>query len=256
LNELSFAQASHPVKSVPVPCEPTDDTLLTRFNAHFEMQTADTPERIKMAHRIRHQVYCVENLHEKSEKPDGVETDDFDLHAVHSLLIYRAAQTALGTVRLILPLPNDLHRSFAVQRVMNESARRELDKLPLHSTAEVSRFSISRQFRRIANDSGEPEESAFVSNSGPLMRLGLIQAVIRMSTEAGITHCCALMEPTLLRMLAAMGIRFRPIGPLVEFRGLRQPCCCRISDVLSTVRQQRPAFWSVLTDGGALASAF
>jgi N-acyl amino acid synthase of PEP-CTERM/exosortase system len=56
------------------------------------------------------------------------------------------------------------------------------------------------------------------------------------------------MEPTLLRMLAAMGIRFRPVGPSVEYHGLRQPCYCVVSDVLKSVRYERPTFWSVLTD--------
>ena len=61
-----------------------------------------------------------------------------------------------------------------------------------------------------------------------------------------------MMEPTLLRMLAAMAIRFRAVGPLVEFHGLRQPCYCNLADILEAVRRERPAFWSVLTDGGVL----
>ena len=234
-------------------CEPADDTLLTRFNAHFETLAADTPERVEMAQRVRYQVYCVENPHEKSSNTAGMETDEFDSHAAQSLLIYHAAQAALGTVRLILPLADDPEHSFSVQRVMSAPALRELASLPLRSTAEVSRFSISRQFRRMADTANGPEQPTFVSNSGPLIRLGLIQGLVRMSAQHGITHWCALMERTLLRMLSAMAIRFRPIGPLVEFRGLRQPCYCRISDVLAAVKCERPAFWSVITDGGALA---
>ena len=84
------------------------------------------------------------------------------------------------------------------------------------------------------------------------MRLGLIQSLVRMSTEYGITHWCAAMEPTLLRMLSAMAIRFRPIGPLIEYHGLRQPCYCVVDDMLNEVRRERPAFWSVLTDEGTL----
>ena len=229
-----------------------DETLLKRFNDHFETLPADTADRIRVAQKIRYQVYCIEHPHENPDNPDGVEADEFDSRAVHSLLFYRAKACALGTVRLILPLANDLEHSFAVQRVMNASSLREFNRLPLRHTAEVSRFSISRQFRRIAGADDAVEQSAFVSNSGPLMRLGLIQALVRMSMEHGITHWCAAMEPTLLRMLSAMAIRFRPVGPLVEYHGLRQPCYCVIADVLDAVRRERPAFWSVLTDGGAL----
>lgn len=234
--------------------EPSDETLLKRFCSHFETLPADTPERLRIAHKIRYQVYCVENPHEKSGNSDGVERDEFDAHAAHSLLVYRTARAALGTVRLILPLRNDPEHSFALQRVMDAPSLRELRKLPLHSTAEVSRFSISREFRRMADALGNADQSAFVSNSGPLMRLGLIQGLVRMSVQHGITHWCALMEPTLLRLLAAMAIRFRPVGPMVEYRGLRQPCYCDVFDMLNAVRTERPAFWSVLTDGGALVA--
>ena len=84
------------------------------------------------------------------------------------------------------------------------------------------------------------------------MRLGLIQILLQMSAQHGITHWCALMEPTLLRMLAGMGIRFKPIGPLVEHHGLRQPCSADIAQVLQAVKRERPAFWEVLTCGGVL----
>ena len=231
-----------------------DDTLLKRFDSHFATLPADTPDRVRLAQRIRYQVYCVENPHERADNPEGIETDEFDCHAIHSLLVYRQAHAALGTVRLILPLSDELERSFAMQRLLDSASLRELRRLPLHSAAEVSRFSISRQFRRIANALGDTEQAAFVSNSGPLLRLGLIQGLVRMSSQYGITHWCALMEPTLLRMLAAMAIRFVPIGPMVEFRGLRQPCYCNVADILDAVKRERPAFWSVLTDGGSLTA--
>ena len=163
--------------------------------------------------------------------------------------MHKATNKALGTVRLILPLPDEAEHSFPMQPVLPASTAREFRRLPLHSAAEVSRFSISRQFRRVGETNGEG--SGFISVSGPLMRLGLFQCMVRMSFEYGITHWCAMMEPTLLRMLAAMAIRFRPVGPLVEFHGLRQPCYCSVADILDSTRAERPAFWSVLTDGGA-----
>jgi N-acyl amino acid synthase of PEP-CTERM/exosortase system len=125
------------------------------------------------------------------------------------------------------------------------------------STAEVSRFSISKQLRRRNTDTlyGEDEAvptDAIDRRSGPLMRLGLIQTLVRMSALHGITHWCAIMEPKLLRMLAAMSIHFEPIGGLVEYHGLRQPCFCRVASVLEQVKSERLDFWEVLTDGGSL----
>jgi N-acyl amino acid synthase of PEP-CTERM/exosortase system len=227
-------------------------SLLDRFRSQFDLLPANTLERVRTAQKIRYQVYCVEHPHESSDNPDRLETDEFDSRAAQSLLIHRASNEALGTVRLILPLSQDLERTFPVQRVMDENALRIFNQLPLRFTAEVSRFSISRQFRRLADRFGQQAHDAFLSNSGPLMRLGLIQALIRMSAEHGITHWCAAMEPTLLRMLSAMAIRFRPVGSLVEYHGLRQPCYCVVDDVLNAVKCERPMFWSLLTDGGTI----
>jgi len=74
-----------------------------------------------------------------------------------------------------------------------------------------------------------------------------------MSVQHNITYWCAMMEQSLLRMLAAMAIHFVPIGPVVQFHGLRQPCFCNLPKMLEDVKRERPAFWSVLTSGGALA---
>ena len=84
------------------------------------------------------------------------------------------------------------------------------------------------------------------------MRLGLIQTLVRMSMEHGITHWLAVMEPKLLRMLAAMTIHFEPLGGMVEHHGWRQPCFCNLADVLQRMKNERPAFWNVLTAGGTL----
>jgi N-acyl-L-homoserine lactone synthetase len=40
--------------------------------------------------------------------------------------------------------------------------------------------------------------------------------MVRISVEQKLTHWCAVMEPTLLRMLDAMGIHFTRIGGLVQ----------------------------------------
>jgi len=232
----------------------TFDTLLREFNSRFEMLNADTPELIRQAQKIRHQVYCVENGFEKSSQDsEGLETDEFDPRSVQSLLVARETGAALGTVRLILPLADAPERSFAVQRLLDPGSARKLLSLPVHTMAEASRFSISRYFRRLMTYSEQVEtEGGVMSNSGPMMRLGLFQGLVRMSLQHGITHWCALMEPTLIRMFSAMSIRFQPIGSLVEYRGLRQPCYIDVYAMLNAVMRERPAFWQIISAGGSL----
>jgi N-acyl amino acid synthase of PEP-CTERM/exosortase system len=63
------------------------------------------------------------------------------------------------------------------------------------------------------------------------------------------------MEPKLLRMLAAMGIHFTPVGPIVSHHGLRQPSYCHLSTMLKRLKGERPEHWMVVTDAGRLAVA-
>lgn len=233
------------------------DMLFAQFKSQFEVIPANTAARIRTAQQIRYKVYCIEHHHEPSNNPHGLEIDEFDYHAVQSLLTYRVANAALGTVRLILPLANDLDRSFPVQRVLGTDELAAFNRIPLQSTAEISRFSVSRQLRRDASRPDKnPEDRPVAAPSALIMRLGLMQGLIRMSALHGMTHWCAAIEPTFQRMLAAMGIHFQPLGPLVEYHGLRQPCFGRIEDVLSGVKRERPTFWSILTDRGALWDYF
>jgi len=261
LLKRNLVLAGSPLTAIQTASLPAGESLHQRLNRYFELRRADSPERLRQAHEIRYRVYCLETRFEDATAfPDGLEKDAYDSHAAHGLLIHRATDKAVGTVRLVLPLPEAPEKSFAVQAVSDHPALRNSDAFPLRSTGEVSRFCISRQFRRRATDTlydqmeNEPTGPSETGErrSGPLMRLGLIQILIRMSMEHGITHWCALMEPTLLRMLDAMAIRFKPIGPLIEHHGWRQPCSCNIAEALRAVKRERPSFWEALTDGGRI----
>jgi N-acyl amino acid synthase of PEP-CTERM/exosortase system len=235
---------------------PPEESLLTRLNRYFETAVADTPELIRQAHELRYRVYCLEmtGFENPHDHPDGLEKDAYDVSSVHGLLIHRVSRQATGTVRLVLPRIEAPEHSFAIQSVTDHPALSDPSEFP-HTTAEVSRFCISRQFRRRASDTlydQKENDSTGEGRSGPLMRLGLIQVLLQMSAQHGITHWCAVMEPTLLRMLAGMAIRFKPIGPPVEYHGLRQPCICSIAEILHAVKCERPAFWEALTCGGIL----
>ena len=241
-----------PTRPVPAPLENTEGSLLDRFNIYFQVVTAVCGDALQEALRIRYQVYCVENLFENpADHPDGFERDEFDSHSVHSLLIHRASGQAMGTVRLIMPDRDDLERSFPVQQLCKHP---RLNLLPLDRLAEVSRFSISKQFRSRQCDTLYEGNDASQErrDMAPLMSLGLIQSLVRMSAERGITHWCATMEPRLLRLLAAMSIRFEPLGPMVQYHGARQPCTCEVGPMLKRVKSEQRRLWDVLTDGGTL----
>jgi N-acyl amino acid synthase of PEP-CTERM/exosortase system len=222
-----------------------EDTLLARYRHDFECRLADEPELRRRAFETRYQVYCVEN---RFENPDehlgGLETDEYDSCSRHCVLIYRPTGQIIGTVRLILPVGGMLS-SFSMQGIVQAGAGKLA--LPLSRTAEVSRFSISKRSRDLPSRSLSQQAGA-VRRAEPLMSLGLIQGLVHMSALHGITHWCAVMEPKLLRMLAAMGIHFTPVGEPVEHHGLRQFSYCEIGAMLESMKKERPSFWEIVTD--------
>lgn len=213
----------------------------------------------EQAYRLRYQVYCVENNFEPATlHPDGRETDLYDAQSVHSLLIYRDTGTVAGTTRLILPcqknegLPLPTPQICAPHMLAAHSHR-----IPADSTAELSRFAISKSERRphrtaykTGPDTKTPEVLSRRSLSA--ISLGLMRAVVAMAHSNGITHLYALMEPALLRMLQGLGIHFELLGPIVQYHGRRQPCFCDLDQLLKTTLIERPDIWAILTVHGGL----
>jgi N-acyl amino acid synthase of PEP-CTERM/exosortase system len=228
--------------------------LLARYNSYFHTQAADTPCLVRTAQAIRYQVYCLERGFESAcAHGDCLERDAFDQAAAHSLIFHRPTSDAIGTARLILP------RSDAIlpfEQLLVTNGFRAGDYVPLQTAAEVSRFAISNQFRRRRGDGVIETDDARHTREpecrGSLPCLGLIQELVRQSFARGLTHWVAVMEPKLLRMLAAMGIHFAPSGPLVSHHGLRQPSYCHLAEMLERLKRERPDHWMVVTDAGKL----
>jgi N-acyl amino acid synthase of PEP-CTERM/exosortase system len=113
-----------------------------------------------------------------------------------------------------------------------------LPSIPVATAAEVSRFAIAKDRRGLS--------PAALS----LMRLGLVQGLVRLSDQAGVRHWFAVMEPTLMRLLRSTAIHFQPTGPLVDHHGVRQPAYTHLGTMLSRMRLEQPQVWDFITDGG------
>jgi N-acyl-L-homoserine lactone synthetase len=197
------------------------------------IQVADTAELVRAAYRLRYQVYCLERNYEAGQA--GLEIDEFDSRARHVVLRHRRTGQVLGTARLVFPSATAPHNSLPVQRLCDPSV---LPSIPLATAAEVSRFAIAKDRRGLS--------PAALS----LMRLGLVQGLVRLSGQAGVRHWFAVMEPTLLRLLRSTAIHFQPTGPLVEHHGVRQPAYAHLGTMLSRMRLEQPQVWDFITDGG------
>ena len=237
------------------------EALLDTFGKFFEVQRVATDEQLRQALQLRYQVYCLETGFENiAEHSNGLEQDEFDGRAIHSLLVHRQSGLVAGTVRLVLPNGSNLEEPFPIEQHCGAAIKRPIKGAHRSELAEISRFCISREFkRRIAeshslwgnsvNDSRVTEKIE-QRRLIPHITVGLFAAIVHMSAEHGVRYWYALMEPSLLRFLQRFGIQFEHIGPVVDYHGERQPCFAIADQVLGNMRRECYPVWELITDRG------
>lgn len=201
----------------------------------LDTEIATSEAQIEAAQRLRYKVYCEERGFEPGA--NGLEQDEFDPMSRHVLVRARATGEVLGTVRVVLGCARRGAASFPMNRVCE---RYVLAPLPAMATAEISRFALTRERPGVS-----PEAAA-------LMRLFLMRGIVAVSGAHDLTHWCAIMESSLLRLLRATAIHFQHVGPAVEYHGTRQPAIGAISTVLGRIQSEKPLVWSFITADGAL----
>ena len=214
-------------------------TLFDAFHQWFEVRNANTPALREEVYRLRYQVYCCENQFENpDEHIQHLEMDGFDNRSIHSLIVERSSGSAIGTVRLILPDKANPNATLPIQQICSHPLPASL---PLSSSAEISRFAISKKLKRMAD--GEIPKELKCS-----IVLGLMRAIVQVSLEYGITDWLAVMEPSLLRLLSRFGIYFTPLGPLISYHGMRQPCHASVDSMLERTRHTHFDLWEFVTE--------
>lgn len=253
------------VSSVKVVNNGSAAKLNNAFLESFEIVSADTPALVDEAHKLRYQVYCEEKgFEDAAAYPDGREYDEYDCRSVHSLIRHRDSGLYVGVVRLILPELGGVHAPLPMERHCHlnlAETHPHLTALPRAAIGEISRFSVSKLFRRrIAEEgliygvsSGDELHPRFDRRLLPHITLGLIAAFIRMCAQHGIHYCYAVMEPTLLRFLTRFGIQFTTLGEAVDYHGLRLPAVITAGN-LEQVRRTRDDLWELI--GAAALAAF
>jgi len=237
------------------------------FNAYFDVVTDTEPSVLDEALRLRYQVYCIENdFEDSSHFKDGKESDGYDYRSVHGIVCHRSSGVTAATVRLVLPDMNNLDALFPIEKNCGESLRLApplLKCVPRQSIAEISRFAVSKNFKRRHGESGSvagigPNIEEYVKpypggkRMIPHLILGLFAAIVKLSAEHHITHWYAVMDVSLLRLLTRYGINFVPVGGLVDYHGRRQPCFGSIDDVLAGIWNKRFDIWQLITADGSV----
>jgi len=236
--------------------------LTDSFADYFDMVPATT-ESLKMAvYRLRYQVFCLETgFEDKDRFTGGLEMDEYDSRSEHYLIRHRRSGVYAATTRLILPDTKNPDAPFPIERHCALTRTHLLEQIPRERLGEISRFCVSGYFKRRAGEKGTiagigPQASQYYQSTEaerrcwPHITLALIACINRIYLGRDTTHLFALMEPSLIRLLNAMGISFLPIGPLTEYHGIRQPCIIKVPDYLQRVKEKNIHVWEMLTDRG------
>jgi len=234
------------------------------FHRYFRLVEPSTPELMKQVYALRYHVYCLETRFEAPEKfPDELEKDQYDEQAVHSLIQHRETGLYAATTRLILADPEKIERPFPIELHSRIDQPDKLQAIPRQHLGEVSRFCVSRDFKRRADEPGtlaglpsdigqhcwnDDERRSF-----PVITLALVACLVRMTVEHGVTHWYAVMEPSLIRYLNKLGMHFTPIGPISDYHGQRIPCIIKVQDLIDGVNEKDQQEWELITDGGRFA---
>ena len=153
----------------------------------------------------------------------------------HVIVRSRVLGTVLGTVRIMLPTEERGLTCFPMQRAWEW----RFAPLPLTSTGEISRFTLTRNRTGIS------------PAAGALLRLCLFRGLVEVSAELGLTHWYTIMDGTLLRLLRATGIHFVPVDPIGHYHGTSQPAVCRIDNMLGRMKLEQRCVWEYITCGSA-----
>lgn len=264
MSQIALSAGRHASSSAPVlPPQPEgSETLFDLYNRHFVIVPADTAELKRKVFNLRYQVLAEENSYlDPADYPDQMEFDEYDERSEHYLLMHRASNEAAGTVRLILPdvsVPGD-ELQFVHHCEMPDLA----SHVPFARAGEVSRFAVTKAFRRRLTDGsivpdvydprmGQPPKDDEVRRLVPYITIGLLQGIFHAMIKHRLSYVTMVTEPTLLRLLQRFGIYFQALGPLVPLYGWRQPCGRELRDLQADVAAERPDVWDILTDRGRL----
>jgi len=225
-----------------------------QFEAQFEIIEANTKELIGICKKIRYQVFCEERSRFDSKNHDNFsEEDHYDDQSAQTLLKDKISGEYIATARLILSNKRDKPFHYPLEECItnhNHVAIDMINNMPKTSTAEVSRFAISKQFRKRTQGALDVKTPV---NVDAFITIGLIKSLIKMSADNNVTNWLAFMEPSLLRLLSRLGIHFETHGPLINHCGKRYACKKSIEDMLQGIKATKPEAWSLITDNGTVA---
>lgn len=211
----------------------------------FDFRRVHDAQALEDIYRLRYKVYVEEWGFERSEDhPGGIERDAFDEHSMH-FVAARYGQM-IGTIRLI----RHSEKGFPIEHHCTIDC--SADSLEKCRIAEISRLAVSKEYRKRLEDrrifrpdldGGDvlfTEETLNSRRKRQEIIVGLFKAMYAESKKAGLTHWYAVMAKALYVLLQRLGIVFTPIGPEVNYHGLRAPYILEIKEGERALAERNP----------------
>ena len=218
--------------------------MLTLGDLKFVVAT--TPELLDGVFRLRYQVYVDEFGYEHAgDHPDGKETDEWDPFSIHMAALNPEGDV-IGTIRLVLNSISGLPTLKAVAPYYQ-------DKNPQsRHIGEVSRLAVARSFRRRVEDGFQGVKEVLAANSSIALHsgkegefpsqdrrrqfavvLGLFKIMYHVSKRIDLKDWYMMAEKRLWYLLKRYHILFNPVGPEMDYHGIRIPYLGHINDIES-----------------------
>ena len=214
--------------------------LHKHFQTYFQVVPVLTPELVREAQMLRHDVYCSELGWEPIQN-DGLEKDKHDERAIHCLLKAVRSQRYIACVRLVLPDGDDQTCLLPIQEVCAgklEEGHPDFAAISRGEVAEVSRLAIISDYRRRRHEKDRPigiaEEDYSLRGRRhfPYIPVGLYLGMLYLASYHGIKSLYILTEPLLAVHFSRLGGNLKPVGHAIEHRGRRKPYIMNVEEVL------------------------
>ena len=202
------------------------------FDERYEVFLADNETARQIHHKVRYQVYCLEEgFEDRNDFDDNQEQDEWDTRSAHFTVRSKQSGEWVAAMRIILPgrEPLPIEDMCHIQHA---------EIPPNNSIAEISRLCIVDKCRRknpsdsssqeqaityphIVNHTQSPVANERVQKSEII--LGLLRAAVDYSYENGISNWYFLTRPALARIINRLCIQLNKVGSPCDHRGIRYP---------------------------------
>lgn len=234
------------------------ELLYNMFYKTFDVVHADTDELKEAAHRLRYQVFCIENTgyEDPARHPDGQEHDEYDKFSTQALLIYKPTNQPIGTARTIFADPDNPEKSFPLQTIC--SAARLHDERYIKASCEISRLCISRAAKRkileeiTRNKNNLGINPAIIKLALAIAPIGLVRGCFEMALRKDILNCYGIMEPFHLNNLVKAGLKYEKLAENIDYHGERTPFVMNIIETLEYAISERRDVWNIVTNKGIM----